>query len=227
MPLNLWLPELQIIIIIIHVYNAPTDVNSEGFTISYTGGTVIRSCSGGISSTVVFECDPSARWDQLEEGNMTQYVRSVVPNTTQCMVSPYTTLNCRTVMGGFEWVWFLGTPVIWWSMWFWSVNSLCLYVHLSYCCFVRMKKKKHYYSLCLYRSQSRWDTVVLASHLVSFTHGFTHVSSPSLAPKNFFPLLLLFHIHSYTRSYHCWYSSCWYIATGFCDCRNYHCCCHL
>ena len=58
----------------------------EEFTISNTGGSAVGSCTGGLRSSVVFQCDPNARWEDLPEGNITSYIRNIEHNTTKYMV---------------------------------------------------------------------------------------------------------------------------------------------
>ena len=61
----------------------------EEFTISNTGGSAIRGCTSGLRSSVVFQCDPNARWEELQEGNITHHIRSIEHDAAKCMVCWY------------------------------------------------------------------------------------------------------------------------------------------
>ena len=52
------------------------DDDDEGFTISYYNGTSTRDCPGGYHSTLVFNCDPNAKWDEIDttNNNITKFI---------------------------------------------------------------------------------------------------------------------------------------------------------
>ena len=52
------------------------DDDDKGFTISYYNGTSTTKCPGGYHSTLVFNCDPNAKWNETDttNNNITKFI---------------------------------------------------------------------------------------------------------------------------------------------------------